>query len=104
MAYEKQPYDGLNFVTDNDFFEEDGFSSAIDAEPGEDSFFASDSDDSFYEDDFAEDDLDEEITDEDDLDDYDVNGTLSNDAVGLYLKEMARVPLLNTEDLALKMA
>ena len=26
MAYEKQPYNGLNFVTDNDFFEDDDFS------------------------------------------------------------------------------
>ena len=98
MAYEKQPYEGLDFVTGNDFFEEDDFSSAIDVEPGEDSFFAADSDDSFYEDDFTEDDADEEASDDDDMDDYDVNGMLSNDAVGLYLKEMARVPLLNTEE------
>ncbi len=98
MAYEKQPYEGLNFVTGNDFFEEDDFSSSIDAEPGEDSFFASDNDDSFYEDDFTEDDADEEVSDDEDMDDYDVSGMLSNDAVGLYLKEMARVPLLNTEE------
>ncbi len=98
MAYEKQPYEGLDFVTGNDFFEQDDFSSAIDTEPGEDSFFASDSDDNFFEDDFAEDELDEEVADDEDLDDYDVNGMLSNDAVGLYLKEMARVPLLNTEE------
>ena len=99
MAYEKQPYEGLDFVTGNDFFEEeDDFSSAIGVEPGEDSFFALDTDDSFYEDDFSEDDADEEVNDDEEMDDYDVSGMLSNDAVGLYLKEMARVPLLNTEE------
>jgi len=98
VAYEKQPYDGLNFVTDNDFFEEDDFSSAIDVDPVDDSFFAADIDDSFYEDDFTEEDIEDESTDDEDMDDYDVSGMLSNDAVGLYLKEMARVPLLNTEE------
>jgi len=98
VAYEKQPYEGLDFVISNDFFEEDDFSSAIDVDPSEDSFFASDNDDSFYEDDFSEDELEDELADDEDLDDYDVNGMLSNDAVGLYLKEMARVPLLNTEE------
>ena len=55
MAYEKQPYNGLNFVTDNDFFEEDDFSSAIDVDPADDSFFAADTEDAFFEDDFNED-------------------------------------------------
>jgi len=54
VAYEKQPYDGLNFVTDSDFFEEDDFNSSMDMEPGDDSFFAGDSDENFYEDDFNE--------------------------------------------------
>ncbi len=98
MAYEKQPFNGLDFVTSNDFFEEDEFSSAIDVDSADDSFFASDSDDSFYEDEFNEDDVEDELLDDDDTDDYDVSGMLSNDAVGLYLKEMARVPLLNTEE------
>ncbi len=98
MAYEKQPYDSLNFVTDNDFFEDDDFSSSLDTEPGDDLFFSGDSDDAFSEEDFSEDDLEDDLNDDDDLEDYDVNGVLSNDAVGLYLKEMARVPLLNTEE------
>ncbi|MBA3872593.1 MAG: RNA polymerase sigma factor RpoD [Anaerolineae bacterium] len=98
MAYEKQPYDGLDFVTTNDFFEDDDFSSTLDVEPGDDTFFASDSDDSFFEDEFNEEDVEDEISDEEEMDDYDVSGMLSNDAVGLYLKEMARVPLLNTEE------
>jgi len=72
VAYEKQPYDGLNFVTDNDFFEEDDFSTAIDVDPADDSFFASDTDDSFYEDDFNEDDIEDDLADEDEMDDYDL--------------------------------
>lgn len=98
MAYEKQPYDGLDFVTNSEFFEDDEFSDGMGSEPADDLFFGSDSEDAFYDDEFSEEDVEDELSDEDDLDDYDVNGMLSNDAVGLYLKEMARVPLLNTEE------
>lgn len=98
MAYEKQPYDGLDFVTNSEFFEDDEFSDGMGSEPADDLFFASDSEDAFYDDEFSEEDVEDELSDDDDLDDYDVNGMLSNDAVGLYLKEMARVPLLNTEE------
>ncbi len=43
---------------------------------------------------------DEVLDDEDDEDDdaYDLSGVSSDDTVGLYLKEMARVPLLNTAE------
>ncbi len=41
---------------------------------------------------------DEDLDDDDDFDDGDLSDMSSNDTVGLYLKEMARVPLLNTEE------
>jgi RNA polymerase primary sigma factor len=72
-------------------------------------FFMSDKDDddyddSFFEenDDFLDDDLiddeDDDYDYEEDEDDYSLNELASSDTVGLYLKEMARVPLLNTEE------
>ncbi len=41
-------------------------------------------------------DEDEELDDDDDDDAFDLSGVSSDDTVGLYLKEMARVPLLTT--------
>ncbi|MBE2267646.1 MAG: RNA polymerase sigma factor RpoD [Anaerolinea sp.] len=56
-----------------------------------------------------EDDLRDELDDEEDLygdEDLLIDGSMHSDTVGLYLKEMARVPLLNTEeeiDLAMRL-
>jgi RNA polymerase primary sigma factor len=79
------------------------FESGFDAfdEPLDDLDFLGQDD--FFFDDFAEDDFDEAyIDDEDEHDALDVAGLAANDTVGLYLKEMARVPLLNTaEEIAL---
>ena len=102
MAYNKQPFESLDFVTENDLFEdEDDFGTGRDTEPSDDMFFAmDDADDIQFGDDFDEDDLDDDYSlDEDDPNEnYDMLAMSSSDTVGLYLKEMARVPLLNTEE------
>lgn len=54
-------------------------------------------DDFFADAELFEDELDLEDEDEEE-DDYDIGDLASSDPVGLYLKEMARVPLLNTEE------
>ena len=55
----------------------------------------------FDEDNTADDDLadDDDLDDEDEVSEsYDLTSQSSNDTVGLYLKEMARVPLLSTDE------
>lgn len=75
------------------------------AEPMDDVFFAMDENGDVPDDDFDDlDDLDDldfdDLDEEDDYDDegFDLTEVSSDDTVGLYLKEMARVPLLNTEE------
>src|SRR5688572_11760717 len=86
----------MDLMSDLDFFTEDDLSNVADAEPFDDLLFTmEEGDDTWLEDDLSDDDLE---ADDDDLDDYDLTGMPSTDTVGLYLKEMARVPLLNTEE------
>lgn len=80
----------MNMMSDMEFFADE----LLGDDSFDDEFFAEDG--LMLEDDF-EDDLDD-LDDEDDDDDYDVHALASSDTVGLYLKEMARVPLLNTEE------
>lgn len=80
-------YSDLDVLSGMTFFNRD--------DTGEDSFdelFFDDDD--LFEGDF-EDDEDDDFEDDDEA--YDLAGLSSNDTVGLYLKEMARVPLLTTE-------
>jgi RNA polymerase primary sigma factor len=102
--YNKTDYDNnLDFAADMDFADED---SGPEPEPFDDMLLTmeSDDDDFGFEDDTFEDDFDED--DEDERDEIDLLAMASNDTVGLYLKEMARVPLLSTEeeiDLAMRL-
>jgi RNA polymerase primary sigma factor len=82
---------GLNSVEDAFFMidEEDEDTLDEQEEDDDDNLDDLDLDDLDFEDDFEEDDLD---------DDLDLSDVASDDTVGLYLKEMARVPLLSTEE------
>ncbi len=97
--YESAYESGGDYMSDMDFFADDA-SPAEDAEPFDDALMALDEgDDAWSDDDLTEDDLEDELLlDDEELEAYDTTGMSSNDTVGLYLKEMARVPLLNTEE------
>ena len=83
--------DIFTMIDDSDIFTENR-----DKEDNDD-----DSDDDLlgFDDDFDADDIEEELEDElEDDDDHDLSDVASDDTVGLYLKEMARVPLLSTDE------
>ena len=108
MVNYKHDYDSkLDFATDIDFFDDDAAEPA-EVEPFDDMFFDIEADDAPFEEDIELDEFDDDTESEDDdyEDQYDLANMASNDTVGLYLKEMARVPLLSTEeeiDLAMRL-
>jgi RNA polymerase primary sigma factor len=73
----------------------DKLSSSLEIDEFDDAFYQMD-EDSFQED--FEDDFEDDLEDEDEDDAQDMAQLASSDTVGLYLKEMARVPLLNTDE------
>lgn len=88
----RSDYDtSADLMPNMDFFADEG----TEAEPFDNLLFSED-----FEDDFPQDDLDDdfELDDEDLDEDYEFIGMTSSDTVGLYLKEMARVPLLSTDE------
>ncbi len=102
VNYTKHRFESLDFVTpDTNFFDDNDFDEAAEAEPSDDMFLAFENGgDLAFDDDSVVDDLDgDDFLDDEDLDDdYDPTAMSSSDTVGLYLKEMSRVPLLNTEE------
>ncbi len=100
MADYSKNYDSaMDFTSDVDFFGDD-LSESAEIEPFDDNFFNLEADDALFEDDF-DDELDDDFgldDDDEQEDEYDLMSMASNDTVGLYLKEMARVPLLSTEE------
>lgn len=62
----------------------------------DDSYFENEVEEILFEEDFMDEPYEEDL--DDDQEDYDLGDIASSDTVGLYLKEMARVALLNTEE------
>lgn len=93
LDYDSTHDSRLEMMSDMDFFGDD-LSSSLDIDELDDDLFFQMGDD-MYQDDLA----DEGEIDADEDEDYqDATQMLSSDTVGLYLKEMARVPLLGTEE------
>jgi RNA polymerase primary sigma factor len=95
----KPSYDETaDYTPDVDIYDEE-LSDAPEAEPFDGMFFAMEEGRDVFsedmEDDYFEDDL---MLDDDEEEDLDVAYMSSSDTVGLYLKEMAKVPLLTTEE------
>ncbi len=89
-------YDG-NFDSDMDLMSNTTYlSGKSDTEDDLQDLYYEDDDELFDDDYMDDDDLDEDEDDEDD--DYELSGIASSDTVGLYLKEMAQVPLLSVDE------
>jgi RNA polymerase primary sigma factor len=90
----------LDLLSDLDFFPDDDLAQASGVEPFDDTLFSADDDsENWFDEDIGDEDSDDDLAlDDEEFEEYDLTGMLSTDTVGLYLKEMARVPLLSTEE------
>lgn len=89
-----------NFSDSENFMDVDMMDEFNDVGDSLDNLFVEDDDDFFIEEeDDEEGEIDvEDLDDEEDDENLDLSDVLSDDTVGLYLKEMARVPLLCTDE------
>jgi RNA polymerase primary sigma factor len=94
VDYESSFGSGIDPMSEGDFFAEDDMAESRELEFDES--LIDEVEDLWFEDEFVEDEFYEELEDEEF--EAGITDLASSDTVGLYLKEMARVPLLNTEE------
>lgn len=103
VEYESAFGSGGDPMVEGEFFPEDDLVEAREVEFDES--LVDEVDDLWLDDDLGDDDFEDDL-EEDEFDDVTIHDLSSSDTVGLYLKEMARVPLLSNEeeiDLAMRL-